>query len=338
MAQQVGKDLSARYVVEGGVRASGNKLLVTSRLIDATNGNQLWADRYERELGDFFEVEYEVASRIVSTLAGLGGKIAQHEVQRARRKGTENLEAYQYVLLSEQLHTTLSREDHLKAREALERAIALDPAYALAYANLSFNYTFEKMLHWGDNPDASIERAVELAKKAVALDDGEAECHYALGFAYEFKGELEKAAEAFQRGIAVNPNHTNIQADFGGVLQYLGRPEEGIESVKKAMRLNPYFDEWYFENLGKAYFTARRYSDAVAALQPMANPSLEARLYLAASLGQLGRTAEARAEITEIIKLDPDATLAEWGPSQPFKHKSDSAHFVDGLRKAGLPE
>jgi adenylate cyclase len=336
--QQVGKELHARYVVEGGVRKNAENVSVSVQLIDAANGKQLWAEQYERPVAEFFDVETEVVGRIVGTLAGLYGQIARHELQRAQRKGTHSFEAHQLVLLSEQLNATGKREDQLNARKILERAIQLDPNYALAYANLSWTYTFEKMYHWGENPDASLERALELAQKAISLDEGEAESWYALGYAYLYKGDLSRTEEAFERGIAVNPNHANILADYGAVLQFLGRPEAGIASVRKAMSLNPYFDEWYYEVLGKANYTARRYEDAVAAIRRMAHPNLEARLYLAASLGQLGRTKEAAAEVNEILKQDPDASVAEWGASQPFKNNADLVHFSDGLRKAGLPQ
>jgi tetratricopeptide (TPR) repeat protein len=194
------------------------------------------------------------------------------------------------------------------------------------------------MLQFGPSPEEDLQKGFELAKKAISLDDADAESHWVLGFAYLMKRDHDRSLAAYERALALNPDYADLLADMGYVLTYVGRAKEGIAHTERAMRLNPFYPDWYLWVIGMAQYTMRRYEDAVTTLKKMTDFPIEPRLYLAASYAQLGRLEEARTELTEILKLDPGASLKSWGHSQPFKNKLDSEHFFEGLRKAGLPE
>ena len=181
--------------------------------------------------------------------------------------------------------------------------------------------------------------AFEIAKKAVALDDSDSETHWALGFVYFYgRHQYEEGVAEYEKALALNPNQADILANWGEVLAFLGRAEEGIEVIQEAMRLNPRYPEWYLWGLSNGYYAARRYEEAIVAFQRFQNHTVDSRSLLAASYAQLGRTEEAQAEVAEVLELDPEFSSAHWAEIWPYKNQADRDHYLDGLRKAGLPE
>jgi adenylate cyclase len=336
--QQVSRELGVRYILKGGVNKGEDKIHITAQLIDTASGHHVWAHRYERDLKDIFAVQNEIAASIVATLGGLQGQITNVLLERTARKRTDNLKAYDLVLRGDELNIRFTKETNAKARKFFEEAIRLDPNYALAYADLAWNYCFAYMLQFGPSPEEDLQKGFELAKKAISLDDADAESHWILGFAYLMKRDHDRSLAAYERARALNPDYADLLADMGYALTCVGRAKEGIALTERAMRLNPFYPDWYLWIIGMAQYTMHRYEDSVSTLKKMTDFPIEPRLYLAASYAQLGRLEEAHTELMEILKLDPGATLKSWGDSQPFKNKVDSEHFFDGLRKAGLPE
>jgi adenylate cyclase len=333
--QEVGRDLGVRYVLEGSVRKAGARVRITAQLIDAATGHHLWAERFDRDLADIFEVQDEVTSRIVATLAG---KLAESERRRARSGQTENLEAYDCVLRGRELWERFTPENNREARRLYENAIELDPDYARAYASLAWTYLVEHAEGWVDPEEHPLERALEFARRGVAVNPASHSNHLALGQVCLSKGLHEEALEALETAIALNPNDADGYVFLAQALNRAGRPEEVIGLVEKAQRLNPAAPRWYTWNLGIAYYLLRRYDDAITALRRGRPLGPMAYRWLAASFAQLGREADAKAAAEEYLKLTPDFSLARHLEMMHFQHSDDREHYADGLRKAGLPD
>ena len=333
--QEVGHELGVRYVLEGSVRRAGTRVRITAQLIDAGAGHHLWAERFDRDLADIFEVQDEVTSRIVATLAG---KLAETERRRARSGQTENLEAYDCVLRGRELWYRFTAGANREARRLYEKAIELDPDYARAYASLAWTYLTEHSERWAGAEEQPLERALEVARRGVMVNPASHSNHLALGQVCLSKGLHDEALEAFETAIALNPNDADGYVFLAETLSYAGRPAEAIDLIEKAQRLNPTVPRWYAWDLGTAFYLARRYEDAVAALRKGRPLVAMAYRWLAAAYGQLGREQDAKAAAQEYLRRTSDFSLAHHLEMIPFQHAEDREHYAEGLRKAGLPE
>jgi TolB-like protein/class 3 adenylate cyclase/tetratricopeptide (TPR) repeat protein len=332
--QEVGADLGVRYVLEGSVRKAGARVRITAQLIDAATGHHLWAERFDRDLADIFEVQDEVTSRIVVTLAG---KLEESERRRARSLQTENLEAYDCVLRGRELWFRFTPEANREARRLYEEAIELDPEYARAYASLAWTYLTEHDERWGDPADKPLERALEIARRGVTVNPASHSNRLALGQVCLGKGLHDEALEAFETAIALNPNDADGYVFLAETLSFAGRADEAIELIEKAQRLNP-ASRWYAWQLAGAFYVARRYEDAVAALRKGRPMVAMGYRWLAVANAQLGRERDAQAAAEEYLRRSPDYSLATHLRTMPFQHAEDREHYVEGLRKAGLAD
>lgn len=330
--QEVGHDLGVRYVLEGSVRRAGARVRITAQLIDAGTGHHLWAERFDRDLADIFDVQDEVTSRIVVTLAG---KLEESERRRARSLQTENLEAYDCVLRGRELWFRFTAETNREARRLYEKAIELDPDYARAYASLAWTYLTEHDERWGDPEDKPLERALEYARRGVMVNPASHSNHLALGQVCLAKGLHDEALEALQTAITLNPNDADGYVFLAEMLSFAGRPDEAIDLIEKAQRLNP-ASRWYAWQLAGAFYVARRYEDAVAALRKGRPLVAMGYRWLAVSYGQLGRDQDAKTAAEEYLQRTPDFSLAVHLETMPFQHAEDREHYIEGLRKAGL--
>jgi adenylate cyclase len=333
--QEIGQELGVRYVLEGSVRKAGGRVRITAQLIDAATGHHLWAERFDRDLADIFEVQDEVTSRIVATLAG---KLAESERRRVRSGQTENLEAYDCVLRGRELWYSFSPEANREARRLYEKAIELDPDYARAYASLAWTYLTDHSERWADAEEQPLERALEVARRGVMVNPASHSNHLALGQVCLAKGLHDEAFEAFETAIALNPNDADGYAFLARALTFAGRPDEAIELVERAQRLNPASPRWYAWHLGMALYVARRYDDAAATFRKTRPLGDVAYRWLAAAYGQLGREQDATAAAEAYLKLTPDFSIGHHLEVLRFQHAEDREHYAEGLRKAGLPE
>ena len=280
--------LGAHYVVEGSVRRLGDTVRITAQLSDAGSGSKLWADHYDRESKEIFAIQDEVVHSIVATLPG---RIADAGVHSARRQRPENLTAYDCYLRGLAHMHTLDTTVEPRAREMLDKAIALDPQFAAAHACLA---AFYMRGWWNDLSAPALDQALVLAKKAVALDPNDSLCCWVLGYVCLYGRKFEDALVQFERASALNPNDSDASVAMSWWLTSTGRPTEAVDKINDALRLNPYPPPWYFASLGLALYGARRYAEAVAALgRGFATPDAWTPTYLAAAYGQLGRSAEA---------------------------------------------
>ncbi|MGA7597109.1 MAG: adenylate/guanylate cyclase domain-containing protein, partial [Pseudolabrys sp.] len=264
-AQKVAKELGVQYIVEGSVRKAGNRVRITVQLIDAETDSHLWAERYDRELADIFAIQDEVTSSIVSILPG---RVEAAASDRVQRKPPENLAAYECVLAGKLLHHRSDRTDNQEALRMLDRAIALDPGYAHAHAWKACVLGQSFVNGWSANPEFTIRTVIEELALALSLDENDSDVHRVLAAVnLSVHRNHDKAFYHQERALALNPNDDLIVVQQGEVLTWIGEAEPGIEWIQKAMRLNPYHPERFWSHLGRAYFVARRYSEAVKAFQ-----------------------------------------------------------------------
>src|SRR5262245_4133828 len=333
--EQVSQELGVRYVLEGSVRKAGSRVRITAQLLDATTGYHLWADRYDRELQDIFAVQDEVTRQIVTALEV---KLTVGEQGRLGRTPTHNLEAYDCYLRGLELYAHRTPEANAQARQMFERAAALDPGFAAAYAFLGRTYMMEIIYQWSQAPQM-LEKVFTLGQKAVALDESQPTAHETLALAYLGKKQHAQAMAEAQKAVALDPNYADAYVTLADILSFAGRPEEAIGWVEKAMRLNPRYPAFYLGSLGHAYRLVGRSEEAIAALRRVVtrNPDhLVAHLTLAVVYSELGQEAEARAEVAEILRISPQYSLAVAGQRVPYKDQATVERQLAALRKAGL--
>ena len=336
--QQVSRELGVRYVLEGSVQKSGDRVRIHAQLIDATTGHHLWAERFEGDLADVFALQDELTQKIVTPLAV---EMSAAEVKRVLQKDTDNLAAYDYVLRGYRQMRLHTKESNAQARELFETAIELDPNYARAYTRMAFTHLNDFRLGWSEDPERSRMVALELAEKAVALDDTFADAHTALGDVYLWTKQYDRAVAEMERAIALNPNDADGYEGLGDVLTWVGRPDEAIGYLKRAMRLNPNYPFFYLWGLAHAYFVAERYEEAIEILKQLRtrNPNFgPAYLYLAASYSLLDRMEEARAEMVEVVKYFPEWSYAHEREFLPYKNSADLERMLNALQKLGFKE
>ncbi|MGH6932194.1 MAG: adenylate/guanylate cyclase domain-containing protein, partial [Dongiaceae bacterium] len=330
--KRVGRELGVGYVLEGSIRRTGQRIRITTQLVDASTGNHLWAERYDRALDDIFAVQDEVVRMIVATLFG---KVEDAGAQVAKRKRPESLAAYDYLLRGIEHQQRQTKEDLAQARRMLEKAIEIDPELAAGYAYLALVDQGEWDL---EGSAALLVQALKNAQKAVALDEDDARCHAILGYVYLWAKNLDKAEYHQLRALDINPNDSHIVAHMGLLSVYLGNVDDGIRWLNQAFRPNPYPPDWYRGFLGMAHYVARDYVQAAKSLNPMIGPFPWDRMYSAASYARLNRMEEARVQLAECRAMRPHGSLLDYAASEPFKNPADLEHLLDGLRKAGLPE
>ena len=336
--QQVGKELNVNHVLEGSVRKAGSRVRITAQLIDVSTGNHVWAERYDRELQDIFEVQDEITHHIVEALdVGL----LDGEQARVWRQSTQNAEAYDYLLQGRsRWQSTRTRQGMIQARRLLEEAVALDGNFAHALANLAA-FCLEEVRHgWSQSPQASMSQGFELVNRAIALDDSLA---YAWGIVAMFhleNKEHDQALRAAKRGVSLNPVGANVNTHFARAQFFAGKHKQALATIRKAEALTPTPTPRQLFSLGLHCLWSGNLEEARAALKnalEQTPDSLEAHVILAATHAAQGQ--EAKREEQDILRIEPDFNLKEWVPRLfPFKDEADSERMMELLRKAGLPE
>ena len=280
-------------MLEGSVRRAANRVRINAQLIDAATGFHLWAQRYDRDFEDIFALQDEIVHAIV---AALEVRLTARERAGIERRYTDNLEAYDLFLQAREGFWRRTQEGAAQARTSLERAIVLDPKFAAAHALLADIYRSEWWYGWRDDEDA-LDRALELARRGVALDDGLPFAHMFLGWIHLWRKEHDQAIAEAKRCLALDPNNAEGHVRLGHMLDLAGRPAEGLPLIETAMRLDPHYPSMYLFWLGHAFHSLERYDEAVAAYRRAISRSpdfLSARLFLAAACAQQGRMEEAR--------------------------------------------
>jgi adenylate cyclase len=329
-AKRIGRALGAAYIVEGSMRRMGLRLRITAQLIEAATGNHLWAERYDRDIQEIFEVQDEVVQAIVAVLPG---RIEEAGARSARRKRPESLAAYDFLLRGIELFLTFDFADTEAARTMFEEAIAVDANIAAAYAYLA-NLRLRDW--WTSRSVQSLDEAFELAKKAVETDGNDGFAHGILGMAYLERCSFDEATFHAERFVALNPNDSFAALHMSQLLAYLGRPEEGISWIERAFRLNPFPPQAYNSFYGMILFAARRYAESIATFNRiLVAPNWEV-IYLVAGNAYLGRLEEAHTLIRRWATPHPDIAPLAFAAKEPFKQPADLDHLLEGLRIAGI--
>ncbi|MBR1225359.1 MULTISPECIES: adenylate/guanylate cyclase domain-containing protein [unclassified Bradyrhizobium] len=332
--REIAREFGVDYVLEGSVRKARDRVRVTVQLIDAETDQHVWAERYDRELEDIFAIQDEITHAIVATLPGRV-EAARHD--RAKRKPTESMAAYECVLAAKVRHHRSTREDNAEAQRLLDRALALDPNYAHAHAWKACVLGQTWVYGWCADRDATFEQVAAELEVTLALDDNDSDVHRILAALNLNRNDHDKAAYHQERGLALNPNYDLVVVQQGELLTWLGRPEEGIDWIKKAMRLNPYHPERFWSHLGRACYCAEKYADAIEAFSRITRPDYTHHAFLAATFAQMGNAVAAAAHVAEVLKSEPAFSVAVYLATQHYKHAIDRQRHEAGLLKAGLP-
>jgi adenylate cyclase len=340
--RQVGKELNVRYVLEGSIQRSSRTIRITAQLIDATTGAHLWADRFDRELGDTFAIQDEIANTISTKLAV---HIHDAEARRALVKPTLSWEAYDYYLrghhLLNRLLTGVPIEDLYKVRDLLRRSIELDPTFARPYAALATSYSVTWINPVNDEYQRkeTLQRGHEYAQKAVELGPDVPLAHMTLANVSLFQREHEACLAAWDRVFVLNPNYCDWR--HGHCLVLLGKPEEGLAAIRRHMRLDPFYPPHALMTEGLAYFVQKKYEEALPPFREMVfrAPSFRnGRLQLAATYAHLGQSRQAKQQVEELLRIEPDCSLKKLSGNRYFQRAEDGANMFEGLKKAGVPE
>jgi TolB-like protein/Tfp pilus assembly protein PilF len=339
-AAEAARELSVRYILEGSVQTSGNRVRVSVQLVDGASNHQIWTETYERQLADIFAVQDEITGTVVGTLAsGYGGRLGKAWRDRSKSDRRESLVALDYLLKALESFD-FTKDGMVRVRDLLARAIDNDPSIAKAYSKMAWAYLIDAMYGWAEDHDGTLEEARRWASKAIACDDGEAWAHWAFAGYHIAKRDHGRAFADFKKALDCNPNDAEVTMDYALCLSYSGLAEAGVEQALRAMRLNPHHHEWYKSQLGQIYFDAGRYNEAITqfgALRSLDSAIL--RLYQAASYAALGNTEQARISVKRALALDPGATLEKWTDPKlaPYGDAGYLEHFRLNIRKAGLP-
>ena len=341
--RKIARELGVRYVLEGSVRRSGSRIRIAAQLIDAATGAHRWAERYDRKLEDVFALQDEVVHKIATILAA---HVRKAETERARAKPPTSWAAYDCYLKAAEafavFHTSFSVEDLYEARLLLQRSLAIDPNYARSHTMLAntFGSAWVNPLDSDFLNRSVLERALEHARTAARLDASLPETYACLGNVLMWKHEHERSIAAFEKAAGLNPNY--VDWPFGVALIFAGQPKRAIEVFEAYMRLDPFYAPVTSGFVGWAFYMLKQYKRALPILQDCVTGSPRFRsghVFLAATYARLGQRNKARAEAFEVLRLQPNYTIA--GTARrivAFKSAKDDKHFFEGLRMAGLPE
>ena len=344
--RKIGEELGVQYVLEGAIRRLGSRARITARLIDCKSGKEIWGDRYDCEAEQVFEIQDQVIGQIVGMLEH---RVTQERLDQAKRVPPRDLRAYDYWLRGKKLTELWTAESDNASVDLFERAIALDPSFARAYASLASVYNSRNLLLPGNPNNASdLSCGFEYAQRAVHLDPGDARNHVDIGWSYMLARDFSNGERHFDLAGQLNPNDANICIARALAEAYLGNAEKGIELAQRAVQINPFHPDNYLGNLATIFFLSGRYRDTVATIELAPNVWPEISAWYAAACAQLDRTDQARDaarkfvdDVRALWAGAGDATEADYVRwllhVNSIKHRADMARLLDGLEKAGLP-
>lgn len=336
--EKVGADLNVGYVLKGSIRRVGEELRVNAQLVNTTTGFNVWAERYDRKTAEVFAVQNEVTQSIARALTV---KLTNQEKQRVAQRATDSLKAYDFFQEGQRIAKTFTKETNIQAREMYREAIALDPGYGRAYGAMAVSLAFDFQRNWTDSPAVALDRALELAKKAVSLNDAIPQTYWALSFVHLWRKEYEEAEKVITKAINIAPNYADGYGLLALIKGYNGQPEKAIELNDKAISLNPYYTFEYLVSYGLAYYMLGDYQTAITKLEQAQARNVNAiqvKVLLAANYVRAGRIEDARWVGDEINILNPTATIASIEKTIPIAESASKDAFLEDLRSAGLTE
>jgi len=337
--KQVSEELGVRYVVEGSVQRSGDRVRITAQLIDALTGDHLWAERYDRDLKDIFALQDEITLKIlIVTQVKLTG---EEETLRSEKyfRGKQGLDCWLKIMEGFNYTERFNIGDNNLARRIAEEVIAMCPEVPMAYRLMARVHSQDYWLGSTKSPRESTEKAIEMIQKALALDESSAQAHAQLSHLYTQKREYDKAIAEAERAVTLNPNDASVIVNYAISLDFACRSEEAIPLFQKAIRLNPFGPMSYYHQFGNALFMTGRYEEAISAYKKALQRSpnyIWGHMMLAATYIKMGREQEARAEAAEVLRINPKFSMDWWAKTSLYKEQSVRDNLFHALRKAGL--
>jgi TolB-like protein/Tfp pilus assembly protein PilF len=330
--RQIARELGVRYVLEGSARRSGQRVRINAQLIDSQGGGHIWAERFDRQLDDIFDLQDEVSAHIHDALVG-------QLVQPSPRNRPSNMDAYDLCTRARALlDSSFGLADAMReAIVLLEKAIDLDPNYAEAYRCLALVRN-DAWTHSNIPVDERRGTVLALAERAVTLDDNSSHCHATYALLLDYAGQWGASQREHERALALDPNNADAMVMYADFLLFSGQHRKSAELVQRALRINPLPAAWYFMAQGKIQYALGQYEDAIRTLRNPVTYRTASRRYLAASLAQVGRLQEAHDEAILFLASNPKFTIRHWLSSTQFYDEATKAHFIEGYRLAGLPE
>ena len=342
--KQVAEELGVRYVLEGSVQRSGDRIRINAQLIDALTGHHLWAERYDRDLKDIFALQDEITIKVLSAVRAklTGGDVSvSQEYAEKYYRGKQGLDCFLKQMEATKYRERLTIEDNNVARRLLEEVISMCPENPVGYIQLGYIYMSDFFLDRTKSPQETVEKSYELAKKALAMDDSLPAAHILLSNIYNFKREYDKAIAEGERAVALDPGGSTAYTSYGSALLAACRPEEAIPMFQKAIRLNPNAPAITFVQLGHSFTDSGRFEEAIPAYKKgiqYAPDYIFAHLGLVTTYSLMGREKEARAEAEEVLRINPKFSVDQMAKAGLtfYKDQSQIDEIVNAWRKAGL--
>ena len=334
--QQISEELGVRYVLEGSVRRSGDRVRVTAQLIDAIKGQHLWAERYDRDFKNIFEIQDEITLRIVTALRV---KLTEGDQARILEKRIKNPDVFLKVLQAQSLTREPSKESLIRFGQLAQEIIDMEPEYSDGYRMLGwYHYNLGNR---GISSQENYKKAFKLVQKALSVDESDGWSHALMSFLYLLQREYEKAIGSGKRSVEMQPNGAMVHFIFGNTLSYAGHAGEAIVYLKRAIRLNPFPPWFFYHNLGRCYLQKGQYEDAIMefkkALQ-LAPNAFHPHAGLAIAYIILDREEEARASAAKALELNPNFTVTAASKTLKYKNQDYIQFLLDAMGKAGFPE
>jgi len=341
--KQVSEELGVRYVLEGSLQRSADRVRISVQLIDALTGHHLWAKRYDRELVDLFALQDEITIKILSALEVLlmaqGGVAGAEKFADKYYRGKQGLDCYLKIAEAWGYFQRYNIEGMNLSRRIAEEVIAMCPENPLGYLRLGWIYYWDYILGNTKTPRETIEKGMEMARKALAIDESIASAHGLLSSLYAIRREYDKALAEGERAVALEPWSQPVLTNFSGVLRATGRPEEAIPLLQKAIRQNPFGPSSIYTEFGWVLRDAGRFEEAIPAFKKaiqISPDNINPHTGLVVTYIWMGREGEARAEAAEVLRINPKFSLEHVAKTSWYKDRSYTDRLIAALRKAGL--
>jgi len=331
-ASQLSERLGIRYIMSGGLQRQGTRIRLRVELIEAKTQCVLWAERFKGDLQDIFDFQDDVTDLIAARLAM---HISDAERKRQVSDNPPDLRAYGLILRGHDLSIQFRREANFHARRLFEQATEIDPGYGRSYAAMSRTFNEEWRYAWTDKPELALDKAIELARRAIDYDAWDARAHGALGYAHLYRKEHDESLAAYTRALELNPNDADLLVEMGDTLSNTGNPDEAVNLISRSLRLNPFHPDWYLWSLAEAHFYGQRFEEAVKTLKDMRDQSEAHRLF-ASCYAHLDQLDDARHHARQVLKAHPNFSLDHWSKVPPNRNVEQIEFYIAGLRKAGL--
>ena len=337
--KQIAHELGIRYILEGSVQRAGDRIRITTQLIDATTDYHMWSETYDRDLTDIFALQDEITMQLISAMTI--NLTAGEQARLWAAGGTTNIQAYDRLMRGNDCNFRNNEKDNKQARQYFREAINIDKDFAIAYVLLGFTHISDLFFGWSESPLQSFEKAKKNADKALALNDSLDQVHSLLGYIYLFKRQHDEAIKEEERAIDLNPNGAEAHAHLAFILCCSNKIELAIKLLKRAFRLNPIPPPHFYYFLGTAYRLNGQYEKAIELAKKCLreNPDqLEPNLILAVSYSLLNNAKEAHNAVEEVLRINPNLSIEYFAKTLPYKHQETVDEIINALRKAGLPD